>query len=435
MNVSFKQFVPQPLTGITAVALGGAVLVTSWTSLATPLDVEPTQFLAWLFLIVATVCTALFRIHLRNNTKLMIATLPLFLLAVLFPPPLAASGVLLAVLGNAFVLRPQTGNYIIDIVTTIGRWTFVGWLGSSIAYLPAQNTITHLTLLVLAALAMFACDVIGTAFEVSAISGEPPLHLLRVLARELYLPEGVQYLLGIAGAIAADQDLIALVLFALPGAIVYLAFKRAKEMQESTRRILEDMADAIDLRDPYTGGHSRRVTEACRQVLAYMSYRGMEVELIISAARVHDIGKIGIPDEILSKPGALTPEERKQMETHVEIGAQLLDRYQDFVRGRAIVRHHHERWDGKGYPDGLKGMEIPLGARIIAIADSFDAMTSDRPYRRAFSREKALHILQDGSGTQWDPQIVNAFVALSTGATNPQEAVAINLPANTLNPT
>src|SRR5581483_2790892 len=110
---------------------------------------------------------------------------------------------------------------------------------------------------------------------------------------------------------------------------------------------------------------------------------GPEASLIISAARVHDIGKIGIPDDILKKPGKLTSRERAIIESHAARGADLLVRYPDFARGKAIVRHHHERWDGKGYPDGIRGLEIPLGARVIAVADSYDAMTSDRPYRRA----------------------------------------------------
>jgi len=199
-------------------------------------------------------------------------------------------------------------------------------------------------------------------------------------------------------------------LVALPTVIVYLAFKNAREMRESTRKLLEDMADAVDLRDPYTGGHSRRVAELAGRTLRELNVIGPEAELIVSAARLHDIGKIGIPDGILSKKGKLTPEERAVMKTHPEQGAELLARYPDFARGRDFVNYHHERWDGDGYPNGLKGLDIPFGARVISILDAYDAMTSDRPYRRAMTAEQAILVLRAGGGKQWDPSVVEAFL-------------------------
>jgi HD-GYP domain-containing protein (c-di-GMP phosphodiesterase class II) len=166
----------------------------------------------------------------------------------------------------------------------------------------------------------------------------------------------------------------------------------------------------VDLRDPYTGGHSRRVTAYCKRILQELGVHGPEVELILSAARVHDIGKIGIPDAVLNKPGPLTAEERALMEQHPVLGANLLRRYPDFARGVALVRHHHESWDGRGYPDGLKTTEIPFGARVMAVADSYDAMTSDRPYRRGMPVHTAAQILREGRGRQWDAQVVDAFL-------------------------
>jgi putative nucleotidyltransferase with HDIG domain len=203
--------------------------------------------------------------------------------------------------------------------------------------------------------------------------------------------------------------LMAALLF-LPTALVYLAFRSSKEMREGTRQVLESMADYVDLRDPYTGGHSRRVMELTAGILSEMPKDGPEAQLIIAAARVHDIGKIAVPDDVLRKAGKLSSEERLIMRSHAERGAELLMRYPDFARVVDIVRHHHERWDEDGYPHRLKGKEIPLGARIIAVADSFDAITSDRPYRRALSRDKAASILIQGRAKQWDPTIVDAFL-------------------------
>jgi HD-GYP domain-containing protein (c-di-GMP phosphodiesterase class II) len=141
-----------------------------------------------------------------------------------------------------------------------------------------------------------------------------------------------------------------------------------------------------------------------------MSISGPEAALIETAARLHDIGKIGIPDHILLKIGKLSPEEMSVMQTHSQKGAELIAKYKDFSRGAVMILHHHERWDGHGYPAGLRAYEIPFGARLIAVADSFDAMTSDRPYRRALSTAQALRVLQEGCGSQWDPEIVRVFV-------------------------
>ena len=148
-----------------------------------------------------------------------------------------------------------------------------------------------------------------------------------------------------------------------------------------------------------------------RILLAYqLGLHGPEVDLIVTAARVHDIGKIGTPDAVLNKPGKLDPAERAIMEQHPVAGAELLRRYRDFARGVALVRHHHESWDGTGYPDRLTGAAIPFGARVIAVADSYDAMTSDRPYRQGMPIPKAAGILRAGRGQQWDARIVDAFL-------------------------
>jgi HD-GYP domain-containing protein (c-di-GMP phosphodiesterase class II) len=144
--------------------------------------------------------------------------------------------------------------------------------------------------------------------------------------------------------------------------------------------------------------------------LTELALRGPEADLIITAARVHDIGKIALPDHILNKLGQLEPEEWTIMERHPVVGAEFLARYPDFRRGVEIVRHHHERWDGTGYPDGISGTAIPIGARVIAVADSFDAMTSDRPYRNGMPLRKAAQILRDECGMQWDAEIVDAFL-------------------------
>jgi putative nucleotidyltransferase with HDIG domain len=186
--------------------------------------------------------------------------------------------------------------------------------------------------------------------------------------------------------------------------------KQLKELQSHTHFMLESLADTVDLRDPYTGGHSQRVAVHTAEILKSLGLQGPEAEIVILSARLHDIGKIGVPDYVLNKPGRFTPEEEAIMRTHPDRGADLLKRYPDFARGADIIRHHHENWDGTGYPHGIKRTDIPFGSRVIAVADSYDAMTSDRPYRVAMTQAKATSILKDGRGKQWDPEIVDAFL-------------------------
>jgi HD-GYP domain-containing protein (c-di-GMP phosphodiesterase class II) len=153
---------------------------------------------------------------------------------------------------------------------------------------------------------------------------------------------------------------------------------------------------------------------------------------ILAAARVHDIGKIGLPDTVLMKEGPLTEDEYQVMQTHSKKGADLLAGYPHLEGVARIVLHHHERWDGQGYPHGLAGQHIPLGSRIIAVADSFDAMTSNRPYRAAMQKSAAIDILLRGSGEQWDPVVVQAFIAGNAPQQRKQAPARQSLVVNSL---
>jgi HD-GYP domain-containing protein (c-di-GMP phosphodiesterase class II) len=402
--------------------LAGLALAYSWagTTLAALRTDSPHIAFVTLFLIGALVIANRYPIHVQSHTKVLIITVPLFLMAVLLPPALAAPAAGLGILIDELKERRQRRSLLSDIITNTSRWIVLVSLGAWVAHLPADTDMIHAVLLVAAAIVMFAGDLVTISLQVASISGEPPLRVLRATAREVSASEGVQYLLGILGAIAAEIHIWALVLLIVPCVVVFLAFKNLKEMRNSTRWLLESMADAVDLRDPYTGGHSRRVAEYCAGILRQLERFGPEVDLIVSAARVHDIGKIGIPDQILNKPDRLTEEERAIMETHSDRGADLLARYPDFARGVAIVRHHHESWNGAGYPAKLEGYEIPFGSRVIAVADSFDAMTSDRPYRRGMPPAKAAQILREGCGKQWDTTIVEAFLRSIADQLEPQ---------------
>lgn len=196
----------------------------------------------------------------------------------------------------------------------------------------------------------------------------------------------------------------------VPAVTTYLAFETIKRLQSQTQDAMIAMADAIDARDPYTAEHSQRVTELSVRIAEAYGLRAQEIDRVELAARVHDLGKIGISDVILNKPGKLEDHEWDLMKAHPVIGEQLLGPYRQFRHESTIVRYHHERWDGRGYPDGLKGNDIPIGSRIIGVADAFDAMTSDRPYRKALPDEIALDEIRKGALSQFDPQVVASFL-------------------------
>ena len=195
--------------------------------------------------------------------------------------------------------------------------------------------------------------------------------------------------------------------------------EQAQALRESMRRLeasyegtLRALVAALDSRDHETEGHSQRVVAYARLIAAELGVAGADLATLEQGALLHDIGKIGIPDGILCKPGPLTNAEWLTMRQHPEIGASMLNGIPFLQPALPVVRHHHERWDGRGYPQGLRGETIPLAARIFAVADSFDAMTSDRPYRRGRPRAEARAELQRGAGTQFDPAVLAAFLRI-----------------------
>lgn len=186
----------------------------------------------------------------------------------------------------------------------------------------------------------------------------------------------------------------------------HVRMKGFVDQLERAEKVLFTLARIVEVRDQYTEEHTDRVTRRALAIAQELGLPGERREELEKGARLHDIGKVGIPDRILLKAGPLTEEEFEIMKQHTVLGYEICQGMRSLGEGLLVIRHHHERWDGKGYPDGLKGEEIPLLARIVAVADAFDAMTSDRPYRKAMSHRDALSILIYGSGKQWDPQIV-----------------------------
>jgi putative two-component system response regulator len=200
--------------------------------------------------------------------------------------------------------------------------------------------------------------------------------------------------------------------------------ERTMQVHKMQNSIVSVLADMVENRDKGTGGHIERTSVYIKVLIEEMNARGVyaeemagwDIERMISSARMHDLGKITITDLIVNKPGKLTPEEYEIMKTHAEEGERIIDEIiartgeGDFLRNaRLFAGTHHERWDGKGYPRGLKGLEIPLQGRIMAIVDVYDALVSERPYKKAFTDEEAIKIIMENSGIYYDPKIADVF--------------------------
>lgn len=185
-----------------------------------------------------------------------------------------------------------------------------------------------------------------------------------------------------------------------------------EKLQTSYETTLEALAAALDTRDTETQGHSVRVSEYTVVIARRMGVEEPELTEIRRGALLHDVGKIGIPDAVLRKPGKLTAEEWREMKLHPEIGGRILSGIKFLEKSLPVVMAHQERFDGSGYPRGLKGEEIPLGARIFAVVDTLDAMTSDRPYRKALGYEEARDEIVRNSGIQFDPKVVEVFLSI-----------------------
>jgi putative two-component system response regulator len=191
-----------------------------------------------------------------------------------------------------------------------------------------------------------------------------------------------------------------------------LRLKRLTDQLEHTENVIFMLAQAVEAKDAYTEGHLRRLRAYGERLAQACGLSPMEVAAVRYGGILHDIGKIGVDEAIIRKPGPLTPEEAAQMRRHPEIGAQIISQMR-FARDVApIISGHHEYWDGSGYPHGLCGEDIPIGARIITIVDAYDAMMTDRPYRAALGEAEALRRLRLARGTQFDPQLLDIFIGL-----------------------
>ncbi|MGH7717417.1 MAG: HD domain-containing phosphohydrolase [Gemmatimonadaceae bacterium] len=366
-------------------------------------------------------------VRVNSNVEITVSILPVAFAAVVFGP---LSAMAVGALGMVVAFRQPYVRWLI--------WTCTRALGAGLAGAVATSVLVDDPsagrLFVAVALACF-CD---AAFDaalgavVVAVRGSGSardgLRLLRPILMgtvPLYTP--VIVLLVYA---YAELSTWSVLLFLAPALAAHRLHGLYREQRETTEQLsvandrlsranlsfATALVAALDARDQYTAGHSAAVAVYARDIAERMGLSSNEQQLVHLCGLVHDIGKVGLPAGLLEKPGALTLEERRRMEEHSVIGERILANVDDYAEIARIVRHHHERMDGNGYPDRLPGDEIPLLSRIIAVADAYNAMTSGRPYRDAMPSRVARFRLAQAAGTQFDTSVVAAFEAILAGA-------------------
>lgn len=393
---------------LTALAAGIAV----WSAFAIQGDI-----VSWLAVAAIAVAIALldaFPIVRAMQVETTISSSVKFAAVLLCPAPVVALG---AFIGTLFAearvkrvwFRMAFNVAEMTIAWTLSAWAFQAVHEPTVDYFGSpQNIVAPL----LAGLVGFLANSLLLTLVISLASRTPfRFVFFQNIAPVIWQDLGILSL-GIFLAVLWRYNPLTTLLAVIPLVVVRQSFEMANQLQRQTREALMALVQVIDERDASTLDHSKRVSAHAESIALTLDLSPEEIEVIASAALVHDLGKVGMADAILLSTRRLSPQERKSAERHAEIGALLLDKFPLFRKGANLVRHHHERFDGTGYPDHLKGQDIPIGARIIAVADAYQAMIEERPYRRALTKEAAMGELVACSGTQFDPAVVQAFLQI-----------------------
>jgi hypothetical protein len=398
----------------------GLVSVSGLASLAIPAQWgEPLAVVLPTFLALTLLSTALefAAVQLPHEGALSVATIPHIATILLLPPPWGAVSVSIAVgIEERFNRRPlaKTVFNMTSFALTLSLASLaVGMLGDPWTTVGARDDIRVGLMIVVAAVAYQGINKALISGIIAITTGRGFVYVVRANGRNTGLTEFGAGILGALFAILWMIHPLWTALLTVPAAVMSRTLRYVRQLERETHSAVRTLARVVDHRDSTTAHHSERVAAYSVLLARELNLDDELIEVIEQAASVHDLGKIGVPDRILLKPGALSEAERAAMWVHTEIGAEILNHFELFRAGATIVLHHHERYDGEGYPGRLAGDQIPLGARVVAVADSFDAMTSDRPYRQALTLDDAIDRLRAGAGSQWDPSIVAAFLRLA----------------------
>ena len=308
---------------------------------------------------------------------------------------------------------------------------------AALLLLLARRPVLELTSIVDYGLAI-ACFLIYMVLNIGFVTGivslterKTFLHTVWESTRQFFIQYLVLCVSALLLAVLRTLSVWHVFLALFPLALVHVSFSGYVKLQTEARKTFEQISRLLDERDHYTAVHSQQVADLAVQIASELGLAQNEIERIDIGARVHDIGKVAVPDAILLKPGPLSEEEWTVMKRHPVVSAELIEGLEIYTPVVDAVRHEHERWDGSGYPDGLRGEEIPLMARIIAAADIHNALATDRPYRKAFSPEQCISMIEEMRGADLDPNVADALLRVldgerrrSTVATEAPEPVA-----------
>jgi len=304
----------------------------------------------------------------------------------------------------AYVLIFNVGQLVVTVAVT--GWIFSRISGGTLSLASGQDYLQ-------AFLAFLCYAIINIALVTTVVSlteGKRFIYRFTTYVRDFVVQYAVLGVLALLLAVLYSLSIWHMFLAIVPLFLVHLSFRSYQKLRTEARKTFENISRLLDERDHYTAVHSQDVAALAVKVAEEMNLSQAEIENIEIAARVHDIGKVAVPDSILLKPGPLTDEEWVVMRRHPIVSAELIEGLEIYANVADAVRHEHERWDGSGYPDGLKGEEIPLVSRVIAAADIHNALSTDRPYRSAFTSERTTEMIREMSGTDIDPAVADALL-------------------------
>ena len=400
------------ITCVVLVAVGTGVL--GWYLRGTRDPINVIWFLLFLvFVIFADIYPIVTFGYGGAETEVTVSLALTFAVACTWLP---VPGMILAVLG-AIGSDLATHKSLEKIIFNAGHYAIIvggtsivySWMRSPDAgFLEGRNLLA----ICVCAIFYFIADSLVFSGLFSSLSHQRWLRVLGSFLRQSWLDSAALIPLGIVLAALFRVNPVAILLMLPTFLLLYAALKREQALRNQTQAILEKLVDVLESKSPETAQHSKRVRAWVDDVCNELGMESSEADMVLQAAVLHDLGKVGLNDDLLRKPG-LSAEEFHHIMEHPGVSASLLEGLTLFQGGREIVLHHHERYDGNGYPDHLAGENIPLGARIIAIADSFDAMVSMRPYRaKSLTVTEALSILDHERGAQFDPELVVTFSQL-----------------------
>lgn len=377
----------------------------------------------------------IYRVQLfMNNMNLSMSTVATFGAILLFPKQCAIVAIA-AFLSDVIIHKP-----IIKSVFNGSQWAVTTFVSGQVWYILRNQTgdsyiltpqeLSNTKSILIALCCALVYLLINTSLVGTIVSITENVNIMHVISTGLsgiIVQFLIQPALGLLIAILYTLNPISIVLVISPLAAVYYSLRNFDHLRKQTLKTIERLSDILDRRDPQTDQHSIRVAHYVRLICEELGLPSELTESIVSAARVHDLGKIGIPDAVLLKPGKLTDEEWELIRKHPEYGEDILSPLSAYEECLPAIRHHHERWDGMGYPDGLAGEDIPLGARIIAVADTYDAMVSSRPYRKGADKPDALLEIRRQAGKQFDPKVVEAFLKVMENRAEVAMPISINV--------